>query len=95
MATPDTSNVAQLARLIGRRDAPAIFDVRINNDHASDRRMLPAGLRHDFRSLGSFPASLAIAAAPGLFRFKIGVIQTLLACSLAGVVLHPASGAAQ
>ena len=37
---------------------------------------------------------IAIAAALALFRFKIGVIQTLLACSLAGVVLHLAFGAA-
>jgi chromate transporter len=31
---------------------------------------------------------IAIAAALALFRFKVGVIQTLLACSLAGVVLR-------
>jgi chromate transporter len=31
---------------------------------------------------------IAIAGALALFRFKIGVIQTLLACSLAGVVLR-------
>lgn len=29
-----------------------------------------------------------------VFRFKVSVIQTLLACSLAGVVLHLAFGAA-
>lgn len=45
-------------------------------------------------SLDLFSAILAIAAALALFRFKIGVIQTLLACSLAGVVLHLAFGAA-
>jgi chromate transporter len=37
---------------------------------------------------------IAIAAALALFRFKIGVIQTLLACSLAGVVLRLIFGAA-
>ncbi len=35
---------------------------------------------------------LAIAAALALFRFKVGVMQTLLACSLAGVVLRFAIG---
>jgi chromate transporter len=45
-------------------------------------------------SLDFFAAILAIAAALALFRFKVGVIQTLLACSLAGVVLHLAFGAA-
>src|SRR3984957_4771473 len=38
---------------------------------------------------------LAIAAALAIFRFKVGIIQTLLACSLAGVVLQLAFGVAQ
>ncbi|MBV9913526.1 MAG: chromate efflux transporter, partial [Sinobacteraceae bacterium] len=37
-------------------------------------------------------AILAIAAATAIFRFKVGIIQTLLACSLAGVVLQLAFG---
>jgi chromate transporter len=37
---------------------------------------------------------IAIAAALAIFRFKIGVIRTLLACSLAGVVLRLIFGAA-
>jgi chromate transporter len=37
---------------------------------------------------------IAVAAALALFHFKIGVIQTLLACSLAGVVLRLIFGAA-
>jgi chromate transporter len=43
-------------------------------------------------SLDIFATFLAIAAALAIFRFKIGVIQTLLACSLAGVVLQPVFG---
>ena len=39
-------------------------------------------------SLDIFATILAIAAALAIFRFKIGIIQTLLACSLAGVVLQ-------
>jgi chromate transporter len=38
-------------------------------------------------SIDPFATMLAIAAALALFRFKIGVIPTLLGCSLAGVVL--------
>jgi chromate transporter len=38
-------------------------------------------------SIDPFAAILAIAAALALFRFKIGVIPTLLGCSLAGVAL--------
>src|SRR5208283_4784773 len=43
-------------------------------------------------SLDAFATILAIAAALALFRFKVGVIPTLLACSLAGVVLQFAFG---
>jgi chromate transporter len=39
-------------------------------------------------SLDIFATILAIAAALAIFRFKTGIIQTLLACSLAGVVLQ-------
>jgi chromate transporter len=38
-------------------------------------------------SIDPFATILAIAAALALFRFKMGVIPTLLGCSLAGVVL--------
>ena len=39
-------------------------------------------------SIDIFATILAIAAAVAIFRFKVGIIQTLLACSLAGVVLQ-------
>jgi chromate transporter len=45
-------------------------------------------------SIDIFATVLAIAAAVAIFRFKAGVIQTLLACSVAGVVLQLAFGAA-
>jgi rhodanese-related sulfurtransferase len=51
---PDTINVAQLSRLIGTHDAPVIIDVRIDNDHASDPRMLPASVRRDHRTVSSW-----------------------------------------
>lgn len=51
---PDTINVAQLNRLIGTHDAPVIVDVRIDNDHASDPRMLPASVRRDHRTVSSW-----------------------------------------
>ena len=54
MATPDTINTAQLARLIGTPDAPVILDVRIDNDHAADPRMLPASIRRDHRIVASW-----------------------------------------
>lgn len=38
-------------------------------------------------SIDVFATVIAVAAALALFRFKFGVIQTLLGCSIAGVVL--------
>jgi len=46
-------------------------------------------------SLDLFATVLAIAAALAIFRFKVGIMQTLLACSLAGVVLQLAFGNAR
>jgi chromate transporter len=43
-------------------------------------------------SINPFATILAIAAALALFRFKVGVIQTLLGCSIAGVLLLLAFG---
>jgi chromate transporter len=55
------------------------------------------GLRFDLPILPSIDALatiIAIAAALALFRFKAGVIQTLLACSIAGMVPYLAFGGA-
>jgi chromate transporter len=43
-------------------------------------------------SIDIFAAMLAAAAAVAIFRFKVGIMQTLLACSLAGVVQQLAFG---
>jgi chromate transporter len=43
-------------------------------------------------SIDIFAAIRAAAAAVAIFRFKVGIMQTLLACSLAGVVLQLAFG---
>src|SRR5690349_18924721 len=59
MATPDTITAAQLARLVGTPDAPAIIDVRIDTDHASDPRMLPASVRRDYRTVASWAQEYA------------------------------------
>ena len=54
MATPDTIIVSQLMRLIGTPEAPVIVDVRIDTDHASDPRMLPASIRRDYRTVSTW-----------------------------------------
>jgi len=44
---PDTINTAQLIRLIGTADAPAIIDVRSDAERAADGRFLPGSLSLD------------------------------------------------
>jgi rhodanese-related sulfurtransferase len=71
MATPDVITVAQLTRLIGTPDAPLVIDVRIDDDHAADPRMLPASIRRDYRSVSSWAGeysgrSVAVVCQRGL-----------------------------
>jgi rhodanese-related sulfurtransferase len=54
MATPDTITVAQLARLVGTPEAPVVVDVRIDTDHATDPRMLPASIRRSHKDVSSW-----------------------------------------
>jgi rhodanese-related sulfurtransferase len=59
MTTPDAITVTQLTRLVGTPDAPLIIDVRTDEDHAADPRMLPGGVRHDHRLVASWSTSYA------------------------------------
>lgn len=52
--TPDTITVAQLSRLVGTPDAPLILDVRPDEDHLADPRLLPASLRRGHRDVASW-----------------------------------------
>ena len=54
MATPDTITTAQLSRLIGTPDAPRIVDVRIDDDHNADPRMLPGSVRHSHKTVADW-----------------------------------------
>jgi rhodanese-related sulfurtransferase len=56
---PATINATQLTRLIGTPDAPAIVDVRIDDDLARDPRMFPASVRRDYRTVASWAAEYA------------------------------------
>jgi chromate transporter len=50
-----------------------------------------AGLAFDapvLHSVDIWALLLAIAAAVAIFRFKVGMMPTLAACCLAGLVLH-------
>jgi rhodanese-related sulfurtransferase len=49
MPSPTEITVSQLSRLIGLPGAPAIVDVRIDEDYAADPRLLPGSRRRDYR----------------------------------------------
>jgi rhodanese-related sulfurtransferase len=52
--SPSQIAVPQLSRLIGLPDAPAIVDVRTEEDFRADPRLIPAARRHDFRAAESW-----------------------------------------
>jgi rhodanese-related sulfurtransferase len=47
-----TSN--QLSRLIGLPSAPAVVDVRIDDDYRADPRLLPGSVRRDYRAVATW-----------------------------------------
>lgn len=59
MSSNEQITVAQLSRLVGLPDAPAIIDVRIDEDVAADPTFLPASVRHDYRVVADWAADYA------------------------------------
>ncbi len=51
--------VPQLGRLIGLPDAPAIIDVRTEEDAAADPRLVPGAVRRDWRRAGEWAREFA------------------------------------
>ncbi|MER9235745.1 chromate resistance protein [Mesorhizobium sp. M0622] len=56
MPSTTTITVPQLSRLIGLPGAPAIIDVRIDDDYNSDPRLLPGSTRRDFKTISTWAA---------------------------------------
>jgi rhodanese-related sulfurtransferase len=50
MPSVTTITVSQFSRLIGLPQAPAVVDVRIDDDYRSDPRLLPGSVRRDHRA---------------------------------------------
>ncbi len=59
MPPPTMLTAAQLSRLVGLPDSPAIIDVRTDEDHAADSRLMPGAVRQDFRAIGSWAVRYA------------------------------------
>ena len=58
MPSPNTMSPAQLMRLVGTPDAPAIIDVRTMDDLAADRCLIPGSLAHPHTDLLALVPSL-------------------------------------
>lgn len=54
MPSTTTITVSQLSRLIGLPHAPALLDVRIDEDYQADPRLVPGSLRRDYRAAPSW-----------------------------------------
>jgi rhodanese-related sulfurtransferase len=52
-------NAAQLSRLVGLPDAPALVDVRIDEDFSADPRLLPASERRSHRDVADWAGAYA------------------------------------
>ena len=50
MPSVTTITVSQFARLIGLPQAPAVADVRIDDDYRTDPRLLPGSVRRDYQA---------------------------------------------
>lgn len=67
--------VAQLGRLIGLPDAPAIIDVRADEDAAADPRLIPGAVRRDWRRAGEWARGYAGRRAVVLCRRGLKLSQ--------------------
>jgi rhodanese-related sulfurtransferase len=59
MTSPIEIRVAQLARLIGTPDAPALIDVRIDADFETDPRLIPGSRCRDWQTLSDWAGDYA------------------------------------
>jgi rhodanese-related sulfurtransferase len=81
VAAPDAITVAQLSRLVGTPGAPLILDVRTDEGHIAAPRLLPASVRRNHHSVGSWAGdfagrSVAVVCHQGL-RLSQGVAAWL------------------
>ncbi|TPK65196.1 sulfurtransferase [Mesorhizobium sp. B2-4-15] len=59
MPSTTAITVSQLSRLVGLPGAPAIVDVRIDEDFDADPRLLPASSRRDFKTVSTWASDFA------------------------------------
>jgi len=88
-------NVAQLSRLIGLPNAPAIIDVRDDEDYAADPRLLPCTLKRDWDKTAIWidawnppPGTRAVVICQKGLKLSEGVAAILRARGIAAEVLE-------
>lgn len=59
MPPPTMISTPQLARLVGQSDTPVLIDVRTDEDHALNSRMLPGAIRRDFTTVATWAGECA------------------------------------
>ena len=59
MSSPTNISVQKFARLVGTPKAPAIVDVRTDEDYAADPRLVPGSMRRPFRAAAEWSSAFA------------------------------------
>jgi rhodanese-related sulfurtransferase len=59
MSSYSSISVEKLSRLIGTANAPALIDVRLDEDFAADPRLIPGAVRRSHRDIQDWAGSLA------------------------------------
>src|SRR5262245_1331543 len=63
MPSTTVITISQLSRLVGLPQAPAIIDVRTDEDYRADPRLLPGSRRRDYRTISDWAAEYQGKAA--------------------------------
>jgi rhodanese-related sulfurtransferase len=66
MPAPTAISVAQLARLLGRPDCPALVDVRTDEDYAADPRLIPGAVRRSWSDVPSWADAFVAQGKPAI-----------------------------
>ena len=79
MSSFNEITVAQLSRLVGLPDTPAVVDVRTDEDAAADPRLIPGAVRRDWRRAGEWAREFAGRRAVVLCRRGLKISQGVAA----------------
>ena len=92
MPSPDAIAPRQLAKLVGTPDAPAIIDVRIEEDRGAHPRRLPGAIRHPFTDVEALAPPLAgrraVVVCEGGLKISQGAAALLRGAGVAAEVLE-------